>query len=121
MRKVIGLYLIVSFIAIAIFGFAGLLDRSIFSECARTLTNTMPCDPGHIISHAEVYQAFSEAALVLAMLLGFFMLCFGIAVTLVKFINYKLPYNLEHSFSSSQEKISKWFNILEHAEPRLNF
>jgi hypothetical protein len=130
MKKFIFLYILASFIAIGLFGFVGLLDyHSGFADCASSLTNTKmpPCDgEGSLamgLSHAEIYRNFSLAIIVLSALL------FVVALILIRSFFEVAPSAFVHNINrylddfmpASQQKVIRWFNLLQHSDPRLNF
>jgi hypothetical protein len=130
MKRLFFFYILISLIAIVLFGFLGLLDHhSGFADCARALTNTKmpPCDSEESLamglSHVQIYLNFSLAVIVLLALL--------FVVTLALFRSHfkvaktsslrDIDRYLDGIIPASQEKIIKWFNLLQHSDPRLNF
>jgi hypothetical protein len=84
--KLLALYILLSFIGIAVLGFTGLITHdSLFSRCvAATLPGGLPCDGQDIAASgvmASIYQGFSLAFLSAIILLAFALVAFCRAST----------------------------------------
>lgn len=69
--KYLAIFALISFVAIGIFGFTGMLvHESIFMQCAKSLAGVGNCSDASAMGlmHTRIYQGFTQALIVLIVL-----------------------------------------------------
>ncbi|MBX4187796.1 MAG: hypothetical protein KW793_01520 [Candidatus Doudnabacteria bacterium] len=127
--KIFALYIFISFIGIAVFGFSGLTSHeSLFAKCVNaTIPGGMPCagnihDFGMNVLHAQIFQSFSNAFSVLSLLGLVLLSLFSIGLNFTqKLSTSKITIgNTSAMISESRLKYSGWMELMQQHPARAN-
>jgi hypothetical protein len=119
--RIIGYIAIISFIAVAVFGFAGLMSGSAFMHCAKALSGVggdCPTAFASGILHAKLYHGFSQALLASFLALLFMVLSFLVSVIapLGSFRFQRETYSL-FSPLSYRVRLYSWLSLHQTSDP----
>jgi hypothetical protein len=115
--KMLAVYILLSFVAIAVLGFTGLTAHdSLFSRCVEaTIPGGLPCDGQDIYSSgfmAAIYQSFSTAFIVLILLLSAVLVAFSRTATAqTRAQIFSIASKLESKTHSSIIKYNLWSEL----------
>ncbi|MBX4204897.1 MAG: hypothetical protein KW788_01755 [Candidatus Doudnabacteria bacterium] len=118
--KYLALIALISFFAVAILGFSGLLSQGAFMHCAKALAGVGGACPETFaigLLHVKLYQGFSQTLLTIILgVLLFFGLLFVSVVLLDRVV---LSFRLSPGLSDSnyKQRISRWLTLHQTSDP----
>ena len=118
--KYLASFAILCFIAIAVFGYAGLVTHdSAFMHCAKALAGSRGVCPNAVDMgnlHVRIYQSFSLSLLAAAA--GLLLAIFGILLGKLELRTEKFNFAFEpDKFSNVQQRIYSWLVLHQHSDP----
>jgi hypothetical protein len=117
--KILGIIVVLAFLTIALFGFAGFNadHNTAFMSCIKTIAGDLSCTNSFAMGnmHANIYQGFSQGiAMVFLLLICMFSLAM---ITLTDTVNFSFFQNFELEVSDFRNKIITWFILQEKTDP----
>ena len=115
--KYIAAIVILGFISIGIFGFAGFTSahNNGFMQCAANLTGHGCADSLDMgLLHTKIYQGFSQAILALFVLLATILVAIKSIDLIKSFPKFQL---ITVSLEPKKPKLINWFTLLEKRDP----
>jgi hypothetical protein len=122
--KYLALYILLSFIGIAVLGFTGMVSQnSLFSRCVEaTIPGGLPCggqDTSLNTVRAAIYQSFSAAVAAVLVLLAIAFVSFSRVVTLqTRAQIFSIISKLEAKHYSSTIKYNRWSEFCQQHPSR---